>query len=113
MSNIEVVMVKPMISFDEYLYEICTNTDLKNQEAVTETMSTLAKFARQYHDMVMTMEDKLKELMSAKDFEKWTSEQAKKMFWAEIEESGDEDFIKWVRENFESITGEKPYEEVH
>ena len=95
-----------MKTYKEHLFDVCNETDLTKQEDVTATIAYLAREAVMYHDVSMKMDDKLKELMSVKDFEAWSRQLAKESFLQEVEMSPSDEFKAFVKENFDAIIGE-------
>lgn len=95
-----------MISYKEYLYHICKKTDLNDKESVTRAMQHLASEAAQSYEFGKVAENKLKELMSAKDFEAWSMEVGEAFFRMEVEAMPDSDFKTFILENMGKVTGD-------
>ena len=96
-----------MKTFREHIHRVCTNTDLKDQEEATMLVQYLAHELIRYHELNLMYEHKIKELMSAKDFEKWVREAAKQLFRTEVDGMEDGDFKDFVQKNFDKIVGDK------
>ena len=94
------------MTYREHIYMVCKNTDLTDEKDVTETISYLAEELMQFNDLARSYEKKVKELMSAKDWEEWSIAEAKKLFRKKIERCEDEEFKSFVLEHFDEITEE-------
>lgn len=95
-----------MKTYREYIHDICTDTDLNDKESVTETLQMLAKEAVDNHDLLMTQEAKLQEVMSYKDYTEWTSKVAREMFCKDINGMPDGEFKDFVLKHFDEIVGD-------
>lgn len=94
------------MNYREYLHSQCKNCNLDDKEDVTMLIQFLLKEATDYHDLSLMMENKLKELMSAKSYDEWSTEKAKEKFKKEIDALPDDsDFKQWALGNFDKITG--------
>lgn len=92
------------ITYREYIYEMCNNTDMANEEKATLLAKELATEAIEYHDISMAQEAKLQEIMSYADYVKWSKETAKRIFKNEISGMADGDFKDMILEHFDEIT---------
>lgn len=100
------------MTYKEHIYEVCKNTDLDDKDDVIETMQYLAGELMQCQDLALNQENKLKELMTAKDFEEWSAEEAKKMFKRQIESMDDSEYKTFCLNNIDIITDDSlTYEE--
>lgn len=100
------------MTYKEHIYHVCNATDLEDKDDVIETMQYLAGELMQYQDLSLAYESKLKELMTAKDFEKWSAEEAKKMFKRKIESMEDSEYKTFCLNNIDIITDDSlTYEE--
>lgn len=95
-----------MMTFREYLFENVTNVDYENREDVTRLIQWLCGDLIRYHDLSMKQELKLKEMMSAKDFENWNTETARELFINEWENAEDSEFKNFVLKNMDKILGD-------
>ena len=96
------------MNYREYLYFLCDSCNLDDKQAVTMLIQLLLKEATEYHDLTMEYEKELKKVMTAMDFEQWTTQKGKERFIRDIEALPDDDeYKKFVLENMEKITGEK------
>ena len=93
------------MTYNEHIYEVCKNTDLDDHYDVVETMQYLAKELMSFYEVSMRQEAKLKELMTAKDFEEWGIGEAKEMFKNHIDQMEDGDLKTFCVEHFDEITG--------
>ena len=93
------------MTYREHIYKVLTQTDLDDRDDVVDTMKYLAKEVIQFNALSLAQEAKLKELMTAKDFEEWSVKESKNLFRITIEMSEDEDFKEFCIDNFDSITG--------
>lgn len=94
------------MTYKEHIYNVCKNTDLENKDDCLETIRYLAKELMSYQELALVQEAKMKEIMTAKDFEEWSTQEAKKMFKREIEMMEDSDYKQFCIDNFEAITEE-------
>ena len=94
------------MSYRELIFKTCVNTDLNNKEDVTSAMQYLTKEAVQNFELCGKMESKLKEIMTAKDFEEWSSETAREMFKAEVESMPEGEFKDFCKEHFGYVTSD-------
>lgn len=92
------------MKYDEYLYNVCKDTNLKDEEDVTATMQFLAQELKNYHDFAMKQDEKLKEIMTAKDYAEWKTEVGKELFRRQVEDMEDGDFKNFCLENWDKIT---------
>lgn len=92
-----------MKEYRKHLYNVCSETNLGDREDVTRTIQYLAAEANKYHDLSMRFEDKLKELMSYKDFAELSKEIAKEMFLQDVTAMPDSDFKDFVIQNMGDI----------
>ena len=86
---------------------MCTEADLSKEDEATFVVQRLAKDCVMYHEMVMDYETKIKELMTAKDYEKWVTDRAKDMFKKEVNGMEDGDFKDFCLENMSVILEEE------
>lgn len=93
------------MTYKEHIFTVCENTDLDDKYDVVETMQYLAKELMDYQDLCLRQEEKLKELMTAKDFEEWGTAEAKRMFKNHINQMEDSEYKTFCIEHFDEITG--------
>ena len=91
-----------MSDYRKFLYDLCNSADLDDREDVIDVMNVLAKEALKYHNALMQCDDKLQELMSYKEYNKWSIERAKEMFTESINSAPDEvkGFLKDIYGHF-------------
>lgn len=92
------------LSYRQYLYDLCTGTDFRNKDEAIRTAQLLVEEAMMYHDISLTYEAKVKELMTAKDYEEWAAKRAKELFKKQVEAMEESDFKQMILDNFEEIT---------
>lgn len=95
-------MTRP--TYREYLYRLCTGTDFSDKDEAIRTAQLLVEEAMMHHDLTMTYEEKVKELMTAKDYEEWSAKRAREMFRKQVEAMEESDFKQMILDNFEEIT---------
>lgn len=95
-----------MKTFREYLYNNVSDVDLSNKDDATMLVQWLCGVLIRYHDMTMAYEDKMQDLMTAKEYSEWSTKQAKELFRNEWENAEDSDFKAFVLENMDKILGE-------
>lgn len=93
-----------MKTYKEYIYDLCTEADMNNPEEATRLAQMLATECMDEHNVAMRQEAKLKEVLSAKDYEEWSRATARELFKEHIENMEQSDFKDFVLENFEEIT---------
>lgn len=91
------------MTYREYIYNRCIETDISNEDDVLELLQLLAYESTLYHDLLMIYENKLKEIMSFKDFDKFATDTAKELFKADIGGLEESEFKDFILENFEDI----------
>lgn len=91
------------MTYREYIYNRCIETDISNEDDVLELLQLLAYESTLYHDLLMIYENKLKEIMSFKDFDKFAADTAKELFKADIGGLEESEFKDFILENFEDI----------
>jgi hypothetical protein len=99
-----------MPTFREYLYERLSAVnlaELEDREEITELLRWLAKELVQYHDIAMAQEAKMMEVMTAKDFDDFCTDQAKKLFQSDIDAMPDCEFKQFLIDHFDEVTGDK------
>ena len=94
------------MTYREYIYKCCTDTDMSNEEEAVALTQLLAYECTLYHDLLYKYENKLKEIMTFKDFDKFASDIAKELFKAEIGGMDESEFKDFILENFDEIIGE-------
>lgn len=100
-----------MPTYRECIFEICDKTDLKDKEAVVCAMQILAQEAITQHDIAMDYEAKLKEIMSAKDYDEFTTEAGKQMYRNWVNSLPDSPFKTFALENEAKILMEEKDDE--
>lgn len=95
------------MTFRNYIYNLCKNTDLDNKEDVIKTMKFLALRVIQLNDVATTYENKLQEVLSYKEFNELTTTQAKVLFKSEIDSLDDGEFKDFIIDNFDIIINDK------
>lgn len=93
-----------MPDYKEYLFDVCSKTDLKNEEDVIQSLQFLSKEALMYHDLSIEYEEKLKEYMTAKEYGLFVKDFGQRMFKKEVEMMEDSDFKSFILENMDIIT---------
>lgn len=93
------------MTYKEHIWKVCKNTDLKDEDDVTETIAYLAGEVINLQELAMDQEAKLKEIMTAKDFEEWSNEEAKKIFKRRLEGMEDSEYKEFCLQHFDEITG--------
>lgn len=94
-------------TYNEYLYDMCNNTDLMNQDDVVDTMLTISKESIQLNKICKIYEKKLKEVLSAADFEKFIISVAKQLFADTVADMPDGEFKDFTMKHFDDITHEE------
>ncbi len=92
-----------MISFREYLFNTLSDVNLEDKDETTLTLQWLAKELLQYHFISIEYENKLKELMTAKDFDTFSEQLAEELFKQNIDMLEDEEFKEFCIDNFERL----------
>lgn len=92
------------LSYRQYLYDLCTGTDFSDKDEAIRTAQLLVEEAIMYHDIALAYEAKVKELMTAKDYEEWAAKRAREMFRKQVEAMEESDFKRMILDNFEEIT---------
>lgn len=67
------------MTYREYLHKLCTETDMNDKDDVTRLVQFLLQEAVEYNEISIRHEEKIKEIMSAKDFEEYTDKLADEM----------------------------------
>lgn len=91
-------------TYREYIYKVCTKVDLDNKEEVIALLQYLADEAIMNNDFLLRYDKKIKEVLSASEYEKWSKEVAKSMFAASVDRMFAGDFKDFCIEHFEDIT---------
>lgn len=94
------------IPYREMVYHLCSEADLDDKKDVLALVKFLANEAVQNHEASKRCEDKLKELMSYKDFVEFSMAIAKEMFKQDVEAMPEGDFKDFITENMGDILGE-------
>ena len=92
-----------MISFREHLFNTLNSINLDDKEEIVLILQWLAKELLQYHFISIEYEDKLKELMTAKDFDIFSEQLGKELFKQSIDMLQDEEVKDFCIKNFEQI----------
>lgn len=95
------------IPYREMVYRLCSEADLDDKKEVLALVKFLANEAVHANEVNKRFEDKLKELMSYKDFTEMSMEIAKEMFKQDVEAMPEGDFKNFVIDNLEGILGEE------
>lgn len=91
------------MNYREFLHEACTDTDMDNKEDVTMLIQFLLREAVNNHDSGMEYEEKLKELMSAKEFEIFSKESAVRLLERDLNSMPDCEFKDFALKNFDIL----------
>lgn len=92
------------MTFREELFDQLKDLDFDDRDAVIETMQIMARELLRNHDICMIYEEKLQELMSAKEFREWSTKVAKELFQKDIDEMPDGEFKQFCIDHFDEIT---------
>ena len=95
------------MTYREYIYKCCTDTNMSDETEVINLVQLLAYECTLYHDLLNKYEDKLKEIMTFKDFDKFASDIAKELFKAEIGGLDESELKEFILENFDDIIGDE------
>lgn len=93
------------MTYKEHIYHVCNATDLDDKDDVIETMQYLAKELMEYREIALRQDGKMKEIMTAKDYDEWSTSEAKEMFRNMIEGIEDGEYKDFCLEHFDEITG--------
>lgn len=94
------------MTYREYLHKICTETDMDDKEDVTRLIQFLLQEAVEANSLSHRLEDKLKEVMSAKDFEEFVEINATEMSKEWLHNLPDSEFKDFALRNFDIIIDE-------
>lgn len=94
----------PVKTFKEWLYNLCNQTDMSNEEDATMLVQTLARELKLYHAVAMRHEEKLKETLTAKEYEEYSAETSKELFREDLDGMADGDFKDFCIKHFDEIT---------
>ncbi len=95
------------MDYKEYLYKICTDIDYDNREDIDASLKILAREAMRYHTSAMRLEEKLKDLMTFREFTQFTKDLATDLFRQDIASFDDGGLKDFAINAFEEITGQK------
>lgn len=95
------------MNYSEYIFGICDRTELDKKEEVVLAMQMLSQECIENHNLVMMLDEKLKEIMTAKDYDEFSEECGKALFQQWVEMCPNEDFKSFAKENMSLILGEK------
>lgn len=88
-----------MASFKEDIYRMCTETNFKDPTEAQLLAEFLARQLMLLNKTSTQLEAKLKELMSAKDFDEFSTALAKELTNDFVDSLPDNDFKKFCEEN--------------
>lgn len=74
-----------MITYKEYVFNILDNTDYTDRGQAAETAMTLADAAITKHRIIGKYDEKVRELMTEKDYSEWVKKTAEEMYIEDIE----------------------------
>ena len=94
------------MTYREHIYNMCKETDFKDPVQGESLAKFLARELMKMHTTAMSYEKKLKQIMTAEDFDNFSTDLAKVMFRQEIEGMADSDFKKFAMENMDWIMKE-------
>ena len=95
------------MTYKEFLYRMVTETDLADKEDVTLLIKALCDDLLLSHSENLKYEAKIKEIMSAKDYEEFRKTTAQELFKEAVERIEDKDFKEFCEENMEMIFNDK------
>lgn len=84
------------MTYREHLHKICTETDLDDKEEVTRLISFLLQEAVEENSLNRRLEDKLMEIMNAKDFNDFVQSTSKEMSQEWVQNLPDSDFKEFA-----------------
>lgn len=93
-----------MLDYKEWLHDLCSSADLANEQEATKLVQTLASELMHYHHIAMSHEDKLQEIMSAKDYKTYTSKLAKELFRMTVQSMPESEFKDFTIKHLDEIT---------
>jgi len=94
------------MTYRERIYNMCKETDFKDPVQGESLAKFLARELMTMHTTAMNYEKKLKQLMTAEDFDNFSMDLAKVLFRQEFEGMDDSDFKKFALENIDEIMKE-------
>lgn len=94
------------MTYRERIYNMCKETDFNDPVQGESLAKFLARELMNMHTTAMNYEKKLKQLMTAEDFDNFSLDLAKVLFRQEIEGMDDSDFKKFALENIDEIMKE-------
>lgn len=92
-------------TYRELIHEECSKTDFTNEEDAVLLAQYLAIEAIRNHDITLIQEEKLKEIMTAKEFEEWATKIGEELFKKEIESMPQSAFKDFAIQNMDIILG--------
>ena len=93
------------MTYREQIYKACDSTDLDNNDEVIGLIQFLAGEAVQNHEVLLALENKLKEVVSAKEFDEFIKKTAKEQTLKWVGDMSDE-LLAFVLDNEEDIFGD-------
>ena len=94
------------MTYREHIYKMCKETDFKDPVQGESLAKYLARELMKMHTTAMNCEKKLRQIMTAEDFDNFSMDLAKVVFRQEIEGMADSNFKKFVLENMDWIMKE-------
>lgn len=94
------------MTYREHIYNMCKETDFNDPVQGEFLAKFLARELMNMHTTAMNCEKKLKQIMTAEDFDNFSTDLAKVVFRQEIEGMADSNFKKFVLENMDWIMKE-------
>lgn len=91
------------MEYNEYIFEMCKQTNFANEGDATETARWLAKEALEKHGALLVLEDVMKEQLTFKQFDAITKEAGKRMFKQEIAKMPDSEFKQFAEEHMGAV----------
>lgn len=101
-----------MDNFRKMIHRACTETDFSDKEEAIRLTKWLAHEVITYRTVAGMYEDKLSEVMSAKEYREFTKDSAIKLFRQDINGMEESDFKDFALEHFEEIVSDVPVSEL-
>lgn len=93
-----------MRTYAEEIYNNCKNTNFDDKEEAIRLAQWLAGELSRFHRLSLMQDEKLQELMPAKDYNKWAIASGNQLFFDDINAMPNSDFKQIILDYYDDIT---------
>ena len=94
------------MTYKEYLYYLCSKTDMEDSDKATRLAQMLVTDCLKYNYISKRQDEKLKEILTAKQYDEFVKQVGRELFEIDLDNMPDCDFKDFCKENMGMIMDE-------